>query len=270
MVHTTKKRVQQKDKSFKDVDVVGYGGLAKGMKQVAWERGFYEAGMTYNGVNAVDLDAPANEEDDDELPLPNKADLPGLCGWMAGVADIIDYGERQKKAMESKSLLQVLLACRDFDSQPLRVIELVQSRGHVCIFSPKCHPELAWIEYCWGMAKKKFRRFNAELGLIKAKDLRPRIVKSLRHVQQSNVEAFERRSRRYRIIYMDGQSHQYAEIEKFVRAHKTHRNILDQESGFLAEQDGVAADDTFAKMGDFADTSDTDSDDLDFDPEDEE
>jgi len=40
--------------------------------------------------------------------------------------------------------------------------ELVHSRGHILLMSPKGHPELAGkgVEYAWGAAKLLFRKIN--------------------------------------------------------------------------------------------------------------
>ena len=68
------------------------------------------------------------------------------------------------------------------------------------------------------------------------KNLYQRITDSLRLVKLENVRAFSRRTRRYRQAYYEAdadvlQSHEC--IEKFIKLHKCHRNILDQESSFL-------------------------------------
>jgi hypothetical protein len=50
-------------------------------------------------------------------------------------------------------------ACRllstqpDFLEQKGRLQEEVERRGHLCLFFPKYHCELNWIEYFWGRAK---------------------------------------------------------------------------------------------------------------------
>ncbi len=48
----------------------------------------------------------------------------------------------------------------DFRDEKPALIHLVESRGHIALLSPKCHPEVAGvgIEYSWGMSKMKFRR----------------------------------------------------------------------------------------------------------------
>ena len=70
-------------------------------------------------------------------------------------------------------------------------------------------------------------------------NLHARVVKALRSVELHNVWAFSRRTRRYRQAYMDADkevSKSFESIEKFIKLHKCHRNILDQEGQFLCEQ----------------------------------
>ena len=74
--------------------------------------------------------------------------------------------------------------------------EIIQSKGHILLLSPKCHPEVAGcgIEYSWGKSKMAFRRnFNDCAG----KNLQDNIVKSLATVTMDIVWKFERKTRDY-------------------------------------------------------------------------
>ena len=136
----------------------------------------------------------------------------------------------------------MLQTCDDFANEPSILQTLIQERGHICRFCVKCHPELAGagVEYCWGMSKKGFRRNNAKIGpsACNAKNLRGRVTTALRLVEKNNVLAFARKTRRYRNAYMqtDEELDSFESIEKFVKKHKCHRNILDQETHFLEDQ----------------------------------
>jgi hypothetical protein len=47
-----------------------------------------------------------------------------------------------------------LLSCQpDFKNQKCRLHEAIEERGHICLFFPKFHCEINWIEYRWGRAK---------------------------------------------------------------------------------------------------------------------
>ena len=91
------------------------------------------------------------------------------------------------------------------------------------------------------MSKKRFRSDNANLGASRCTqgNLNARVVKALRTVQLQNVRAFSRKTRRYRQAYLDADPEvlkSFESIEKFIKLHKCHRNILDQEGRFLCEQ----------------------------------
>ena len=48
----------------------------------------------------------------------------------------------------------------DFMEQKSRLQELVEGRGHICLFLPKYHCELNWIEMLWGVLKRRLRASN--------------------------------------------------------------------------------------------------------------
>ena len=115
--------------------------------------------------------------------------------------------------------------------------EIVESRGHILILSPKCHPELAGcgIEYSWGKSKQYFRRTANDMI---ASNLHSNIVKSmqLNVLPIERIWKFERRSRDYRRMYRDvakeiaeGIIHQkdisYEGLEKMQKKYKVHRDI---------------------------------------------
>ena len=47
----------------------------------------------------------------------------------------------------------LLSALYDFMAQKSRVHELIEGRGHICLFLPKFHCELNWIELYWCLIK---------------------------------------------------------------------------------------------------------------------
>ena len=51
-----------------------------------------------------------------------------------------------------------LSQCPDFMAQKNSVQELIEAQGHICIFLPKYHPELNYIERFWGHTKRWLRR----------------------------------------------------------------------------------------------------------------
>ncbi|CAM9660150.1 unnamed protein product [Ectocarpus sp. 12 AP-2014] len=144
---------------------------------------------------------------------------------------------------DEKNVEKVLQALTDFESERTALQYLVESRGHILLLSPKCHPEIAGvgIEYSWGFSKQRFRRkYNDEVP----KHLHANIEKSMcreKHLTIGRVRRFARRTRDYCRAYReiqlgaaDGQGLQL--VEKMRNTQKAHRNILDMEPGFLGKQ----------------------------------
>ena len=106
------------------------------------------------------------------------------------------------------------------------------------LVSPKYHCELAGegVEYAWGMMKQYFRSLSLDKKNTKAKF--DRVVReTVGYVSKKNVEMFSARCCRYMMAYSylntDNDKLTYAMIERFVKVSKTHRNIGDQEKGFI-------------------------------------
>ena len=55
--------------------------------------------------------------------------------------------------IKSRAASSFALGAADFKEQQNAIQELVLSRGHFCIFLPKFHPELNFIERYWSRAK---------------------------------------------------------------------------------------------------------------------
>ena len=137
----------------------------------------------------------------------------------------------------------VLSACVDFKNQKGALQTLVESRGHILLMSPKCHPEVAGlgVEYGWGKSKLEFRRnINDE----NPAHLHSNILRSLSTepdgpLPLARVRKFARKTRDYRNVYrswgdganVDGDSME--KIEKMRKERKSHRNIVDIEMTFL-------------------------------------
>ena len=119
--------------------------------------------------------------------------------------------------------------------------KVVYDRGHVLILSPKYHPELAGvgIEYCWGQSKYRFRnRYNDQ----EAKNLKANVLATFDPNQLTPEVslAYARKTRDYRMTYKTIMTEKIGtvntnkgNIEKIRKNHKCHRNILDQEIGFI-------------------------------------
>eukprot|EP00981_Chlorochromonas_danica_P005379 scaffold1091_cov164-Ochromonas_danica.AAC.2 len=160
------------------------------------------------------------------------------------------------KGMRGKALLDphldapaALDRCTDFATEMTALEELVNSRGHLLLISPKCHPELAGcgIEYSWGKAKMFYRRDNSSTA---RKEFRTKIEKALKIEKQTDplhitrVWKFERRTRDYCRAYKSLEESvqgktvireeiTYDILENQRKIYKTHRNIGEIENKFI-------------------------------------
>ena len=123
----------------------------------------------------------------------------------------------------------------------------MQKNGVTVDHSPIAHPELAGegVEYDWGFSKLNYRR--APLDEKKNKDKFRKLVRKCISRESITLEMrrkFARRAREYIVAYRalalqrtddsDPLPTMSASlIEKVMKVYKTHRNIVDQEKGWL-------------------------------------
>lgn len=88
----------------------------------------------------------------------------------------------------------------DFANQPTILEELVQSRGHICLYLPKYHCELNPIERNWCHAKKISRQY-VNGTIVK---LRTVVPTSLDAVTVEMMNKFFRTCRDYEMAYRSG------------------------------------------------------------------
>lgn len=105
-------------------------------------------------------------------PMYYDDDHPTMPGWFKGMANII----KERGLWPENGLLaqcegfkcedgktdccccrRLLFTQPDFVAQKSQLEELIESRGHICDFYPKFHPELNFIEQYWGLAKYHYR-----------------------------------------------------------------------------------------------------------------
>ena len=140
----------------------GYVGKAKGLKQVLWERGWW-------------------------------TDRCECCD-----RPLIGTAKRAEDAC--RAMDNMLGRCQDFAAETSEFDKLLRGRGHIPLFSPKYHPEIAGcgIEYSWGKSKYEFRRrpdAKSDFHRVVKECLGPEVL-SLQRVRK-----FARRSRQYMRVY---------------------------------------------------------------------
>ena len=81
-----------------------------------------------------------------------------------------------------------ILECQpDFQEQRPLIQEIIEAAGHVCIFLPKFHCELNFIEFFWGRVKK-YLRDNCDGSF---ETLKANMPKALESVQVNTVHLWE-------------------------------------------------------------------------------
>ena len=112
----------------------------------------------------------------------------------------------------------------DFKEQHSLVQEVIEEAGHICIFLPKFHCELNFIEYFWG-AVKRYLRENCDYTFI---TLQENLPKALEFVSVETIRRWEHRMWHWVDAYDVGMGAREAQlqVQKFSsRKYKSHRRI---------------------------------------------
>jgi hypothetical protein len=118
----------------------------------------------------------------------------------------------------------------DFKGQKSLVEEIIHATGHLCIFLPKFHCELNFIEFFWGVVKKYLREHSD----FTFDTLKENLPKALASVPLATIWQWEHRMYRWMDAYCAGMGTQDAQlhVRKFgSRQYKSHRRIFDRPVG---------------------------------------
>lgn len=116
-----------------------------------------------------------------------------------------------------------------FAEQKSAIEQLIESRGHLCMFTPKFHPELAWIELYWAKAKRctRARPDRSWTGL------KTWIWKALGRIdgeEEENINSlhrqrFARKTRDFVRLYAEGATSATVDLlRKMARRARCHRS----------------------------------------------
>jgi len=135
-------------------------------------------------------------------------------------------GKCKKCDLESESccLKRILENQPDFLAQRSLVQEVIEAAGHMCIFLPKFHCELNFIEYYWS-AVKKYLRDHCDFTFD---TLKANMPKALEAVQVSTIRKWEHRMYRWMDAYRSGLGTTDAQkqVRKFSSTkYRSHRRI---------------------------------------------
>jgi hypothetical protein len=112
----------------------------------------------------------------------------------------------------------------DFCEQKSLVQETIEAAGHLCLFLPKFHCELNFIEFFWGMVKK-YLRDNCDYTFDTLKENLP---KALRSVHIHTIRRWEHRMFQWIEASRSGLTTREAQVQvrKFSSTkYKSHRRI---------------------------------------------
>ncbi|CAK5269478.1 unnamed protein product [Mycena citricolor] len=167
-------------------------GSFKGMKQLIIER------------RAMGHDLP-----DPDARLANGRKMRGKC---------LSFGCRNTPSINC-CMKKVLYCEPDFKAQMGMLEEHCMKRGYEVIFFPKYHPELNFIEQCWGYAKRIYRMYPRTTN---EDDLEANVISALESVPIDSMQRFATRSLRFADGYHHGlNGAEAAWANKKYRGHQT-------------------------------------------------
>jgi hypothetical protein len=182
----------------------------------------------------------------DELLMKSKRSDPNIRkGWLnkpKGLKQILWERGLWKHSLQKNQMQLILASLPDFQQEKIGIQNLLESRGHILIVSPKCHPELAGsgIEYAWGIAEINFKNIQQKCSQNVKRHVED--VLSPEKLPLSSIWKYERKSRDYiRLYHKSSQINEdnllkYSDIEKLRQVEKirrSHRSIFDIERDYL-------------------------------------
>jgi hypothetical protein len=119
-----------------DASLVGH---SKGIKQILLERELIEAESKLKGAcGSKEKKTRTAAKAEEGIGQHESAEVPKHAGYASGAACCLEF---------------LLSDQPDFKLQQNAIQELIFARGHYCIFLPKFHPELNFIERYWSRVK---------------------------------------------------------------------------------------------------------------------
>ena len=131
--------------------------------------------------------------------------------------------------LHKNQMQMILSSLPDFQQEKIGIRKLLESRGHILIVSPKCHPKLAGsgIEYAWGIAEINFKNISNKCP----QNIKQHVANVLSpdKLPLSSIWKYERKARDYIRLYekcsknLEEGLPKYSEIEKLRQVEKTRR-----------------------------------------------
>jgi len=193
-----------------------HGGWPKGIKQVLTERGLW------NNKLLVQCKGKCNAQESTCCAKRIKQVLTERGLWNN---KLLVQCKGKCNAQESTCCAKRILELQpDFKAQKSLVQEVIEAAGHLCIFLPKFHCELNFIEYFWGAVKRYLR----ETCDYTFHTLQENMPKALASVQLNTIRRWEHRMVRWIEAYRNGLGAKEAQsqVKQFSsRQYKSHRRV---------------------------------------------
>ena len=122
----------------------------------------------------------------------------------------------------------------DFAEQKSLIQEVIENAGHLCIFLPKFHCELNFIEFFWGAVKRYLR----EHCNYTFEGLKTNMPEALASVSVATIRKWEHRMRRWMEAYrggLDAKQAQFQVKSYSSRCYTSHRRVPEQVAAHFDE-----------------------------------
>ena len=140
-------------------------------------------------------------------------------GTPKGMKAILRERGVDTRGMRAAEMRATLKGHEDFQQAKTLLEDLIEGRGHLCIFYPKYHCELSPIELVWCHAKKHTRAY-ANGSIVRLRQLVP---EGLDNVSTELIQKFFRLCRDYENAYREG--HTGKAVEARIKVYKSHRRV---------------------------------------------
>ena len=140
-------------------------------------------------------------------------------GTPKGMKAVLQERGVHTKGLKAADMRERLKTYEDFQNPKTLLEDLVESRGHLCVFYPKYHCELSPIELVWCQAKK-YTRAYANGSIVRLRKLVP---DGLNNVTTDQIKKFFRLCRDYERAYREGHTGKF--VEQVIKVYKSHRRV---------------------------------------------
>ncbi|TFY70750.1 hypothetical protein EVG20_g2243, partial [Dentipellis fragilis] len=172
--------------------------LKPGGKQARMRDGWYHAHGADDQCIIQPMNFPPQHKEHPNEPKGMRQVLKERGLWRKGL--LMQCKEKCHAECTDCCARRILESQPDFKEQKSLVQEVIEAAGHLCIFLPKFHCELNFIEYYWG-ASKKWLRDHCDYTF---ETLKENVPKALESVSVATIRRWEHRTWRFVDAYGEG------------------------------------------------------------------